>query len=406
MNKLHFLNKKSLILPVIFIIAFTIRLLYVTFFCIHVPHGDGVSYDSLSSLISYKPPFFLPEYDIRRAPFYPLFLSVIFSLFGHSPFVVLVIQAFVSSLMTLLLFYYARLMTNYRTALLTAVITAFYPIFIYYSGQILTETLFLSLFFLSMCLFEYSKNNKSLYSFIFFSIVFTFSIYTRPIAILFIPAFLISDFLCKTFNRETLKQYVVIFAVMCVIASPWVYRNFSVLNHFIPLTTEGGVTFYFSNNIYSDGSGVYRPTVYQKYKDEIESISKDYPNPIIRQKVLYKRGVDFIKSNPKHYLTLMGDKFLWFWKVLPNTTIRDKILSAFSYGLLLPFFIFIFLKNFTSKKRVFLTINLFIIIVTIFHCTFAYGSTRFRLVLEPFIILLASIGIQNLFNKIMSLKKQ
>jgi 4-amino-4-deoxy-L-arabinose transferase-like glycosyltransferase len=88
----------------------------------------------------------LPE--LERTPGYPLFLAL---LGGASPLVVIFAQVLLSAFSVLLVWRIARvLFANPRTALVAAWLFAFEPLSVIYSVLLLSETLFLTLFLLSL----------------------------------------------------------------------------------------------------------------------------------------------------------------------------------------------------------------------------------------------------------------
>ncbi len=93
-------------------------------------------------------------------------------------------------------------------------------------------------------------------------------------------------------------------------------------------------------------------------------------------------------------------KIKWYWKIFPSTTKSDQVIALFSYGLLLPFFMFSFFYNLLQMNKKLFFIHFLIIIFTIFHITFAYGSIRFRMPIAPYIIIFATQGIYYFIDKI------
>jgi len=360
------------------------------------PVGDGVSYDQLAVQLQQGPPFFTADYDMRRGPVYPSLLASIYGIFGYKHIAVLIVQAIIAAFLPLLIFVIASKNANFTIAHIAASISIIYPVFIYYTGEILTETLFVTLFLSSIWFFISADNRKVGIQCCISGSIFFLALYTRPVAILLIPAYVLFLVLSRRQVKKNLQIFFYTMIVTFSLSMPWIVRNFIQLNAFVPLTTEGGVTFYFSNNKFSDGSGVYREEVRNKYRVELARIIKEYPNEIERQKVLYVKALTFILQNPKKFVWLMYDKFIWYWKIFPHTSLRDKIISAFSYGVLLPFFVYGFFKSLFDNKSRLLLFPIIILCFTVFHITFAYGATRFRMPIEPLIIILASIGIYDL----------
>ncbi len=78
-----------------------------------------------------------------RAPVYPLFLAACYSAGMESPRAVFLVQAFAGAIMCILITLLGRRLHSDRAGATAGFISAFYPFFIYYTGLMLTETLFI-----------------------------------------------------------------------------------------------------------------------------------------------------------------------------------------------------------------------------------------------------------------------
>lgn len=77
-----------------------------------------------------------------RGPVYPAFLAATYKAFGHSYTAVRVVQALLVSVTALLTFVLARSIFDGDRGLVAAWLVSFYPGFLFYSGLLLTETVF------------------------------------------------------------------------------------------------------------------------------------------------------------------------------------------------------------------------------------------------------------------------
>lgn len=96
--------------------------------------------------------------DASREPLYPLFLSLVYFVFGHSFFAVRAIQTMINATTCVIIYFIARQVFGEKSALLTAFIAAVFPAFIAYTGYILTEILFT--FLLTLAIFTLIKAIK------------------------------------------------------------------------------------------------------------------------------------------------------------------------------------------------------------------------------------------------------
>ena len=129
--------------------------------------------------------------------------------------------------------------------------------------------------------------------------------------------------------------------------------------------------------------------------------------PLEFDKKFKKDAFNFIKENPKKFIKLSIIKFKRFWQIYPYAEeykgIFYKILSIFSYGLVLIFSILFLtssLKKFLIKISPLITI---ILLTTAIHCL-TIASIRYRFPIEPILIVFASYYLYNQFKKFKLLK--
>ena len=126
-------------------------------------------------------------------------------------------------------------------------------------------------------------------------------------------------------------------------------------------------------------------------------------NEIERDAFFYKKAKELIKKEPKNFIRRFFIKFFKLWRLYPH---RAKtyahsdnllmIVSLLSYGLLLPFFIYgaiISLKNLSNTFLLYLPLISYSLIYSIY-----WSQIRYRLPLEPIVIIFASYGIDYIMN--------
>jgi len=114
--------------------------------------------------------------------------------------------------------------------------------------------------------------------------------------------------------------------------------------------------------------------------------------------------VNAIRSlSPKSFLKLVILKMLFFWSLIDWGFIGNGVATYnFASGFVFPFAIFgIFLCYSRNKKALILAFPIF---YTMFFSILTFGMPRFRLPIEPYLIILAAYAIYFLykrFNKIL-----
>lgn len=99
----------------------------------------------------------------------------------------------------------------------------------------------------------------------------------------------------------------VFLAVFAAVLSPWWIRNFQVFNRWVPLSTEGGYTFWVGNNPLADGGG-----------DSPLSPAPAALDELAWDRWHYREGLAYIKEHPGRTAALAVKKLSRFWAVVPQ----------------------------------------------------------------------------------------
>ena len=279
-----------------------------------------------------------------------------------------------------------------------AIIFAIYPFSIFYSFNAVSETLFIFFLYTSILMFY---RRKFLYA--YFLIIL--SIYVKPTSDIFAPfLILIFCFLIYRYSAvKTLRQLFIFYFLYSLLLSPWWVHNWNKYDNFVRLNLSMGYHLYSGNNpLNKSGGGIGGVDVNHGWtRDDMRE------RPLEFDKKFKKDAFNFIKENPKKFIKLSIIKFKRFWQIYPYAEeykgIFYKILSIFSYGLVLIFSILFLtssLKKFLIKISPLITI---ILLTTAIHCL-TIASIRYRFPIEPILIVFASYYLYNQFKKFKLLK--
>jgi hypothetical protein len=191
-----------------------------------VPPGDAPGYLQLAINLLEHGVFSLgtgaPYFpDAFRTPGYPLFLDLVFQTAGISVVAVVVVQSLLHILTGLIL---ARLgeqvFGSVRIGLAGALLWLIAPTPSIFSGILLTEILFTSVFLLLLWFLSAPSISRVAIG----GVVFGFGILIRPIAILLWPA-LIPALCWGSRWRQALGKCALFSATLAVMVAPWIFRN-------------------------------------------------------------------------------------------------------------------------------------------------------------------------------------
>lgn len=246
-----------------------------------------------------------------RSPGFPIFLSIIYKIFGHNYLYAKIGLALLSSLTCILLYFLGKILADEKTGFLSSLSYAIYPSSIFWTGYLAPETLTAFLLVLSIFLIMTGeKRGNNIYFLSCGSLVLGYLCITRPVFFALIPfIFLILFIKC---GKKIWKKLLLMLFVFSIFPCLWGFRNFKVLNHFVITSTEGGIVFFIANNEYSlkSPSGFYHAENPEEFKN-LSEVEID--------KLLYKKTLNFIKENPKIYLKLVFDRFIRYWRFYPYT---------------------------------------------------------------------------------------
>ena len=187
-------------------------------------------------------PTFVPE--VLRTPLYPIFVAVLYRLFGVQQLPVALAQTLVFAGICVAVFAMARRVTSERIALAAAAATALFPAIPYFGALVMTEVLTTLLFTLSMWLALTTLADRGLRRFAWLGVLLALTTLSRPVFVLFPFALtavgLVLLPLLRVRKRPRVTQWGVTIAAFALTMAPWFGYNYVTLGRFT-LSPAGGV---------------------------------------------------------------------------------------------------------------------------------------------------------------------
>ncbi len=325
---------------------------------------------------------------------YHMPLYVLWTMLWKTPILIKVADCIVSSLSVILIYKLAlTFFKKRRIALFSSLIAMIYPHFLFYATSRLTESLYIFLLLLAL-LYLYKER------FFWASILLTLGVLTRPTLDLLNPVLIITFayFIHRYSFKETLKKLGLFLITYAVIMSPWWVYNFQRYDHFVRLNIGEGFGLYSGNNPHNKtGGGVVDPD-YGVHDLDISPCAH-IKNYYAFNQCLKKEALQFMKENPQRVLKLMGMKFVRFWRLWPFTQHYQNPLyivgSLLSYGVVLLLALLSLIYLHRNQWRLLTPVWMLITYMTIVHMVLI-SSIRYRLPLEPFLIILTAFSINHL----------
>ncbi len=334
-------------------------------------------------------------------PVFPLVLSFVFRLTGsHEQIVGELFNAVLGTLTVPLLYLLIRRVFGRREALVGAAVLAVLPGQILWTDVLLAETLYTFLlvgFFLLLAVLPPRPSSA-----VALGAAIGLLTLTRGEGLLLVPVVLAAWWPALP-RRALLARAAVVVAMLAVVIAPWTIRNAIVMDAFIPLSTNSSTTLWSGHNPGATGGQSYAS------QDLIGRRSSDNPE-VEEAKNLRSEALEYMVSNPRRELELIplkllnlnrGDSWALEWVNASESGRRPigaeigtpiRVAADFAYyGLLAATLasILLFWRALWRRPVTRGALVLFAGSLVMFGFVY-YGNYRYRVPLEPLMILFAA----------------
>ena len=407
-------NTNTIWFLTIFSGAFVLRLIYLTqiesiplFY--HLA-GDGWTYDDWGQRIAAGD--WLGDRVFYQAPLYAYFLGVLQFLFGHSLWLVRIVQITLGSIACALTFVIGERLFSRRAGIAAGLMLACYAPAIFFEGLI--EKSVLDLFLLTVLLFILYGVDQSVYGSQWLSVGIVMGMLglSRENALILVPV--IAAWIVVYFADRSLPMRArwvgLFFAGLLLVLVPVGLRNLIVGGELTLTTSQFGPNFFIGNNAAADGTyGAVRKIIGEPQlegSDARRLAEKAVGHELTSGQVSsywFHQAIDYIKSRPAAWLRLLGTKWLLVWNAREIEDSDDFYIYQ-RYSPLLAFFgwfnhfgilaqlaalgVYLTRRQWRRLALLYLMIVGLALSVTIFY---VFGRYRFPLV--PLLILFAGAGV-------------
>ncbi|MBI4300071.1 MAG: glycosyltransferase family 39 protein [Chloroflexi bacterium] len=415
--KLHLSRGESIALALLLAFALLLRLAYVLLFGPSTYSWDGRVYDQIAHNIlngtgfNYAPGF----NESFRPPLYPFFLAGIYKTLGSSIVVVRAVQAVLGVISCLAVYVAGRRVGGRALGLLAIAILVFDPWAIWYTREVLAETLFTLLLLLGVLCVLLLRERHSWRIGIVAGLLFGLAALTRPLALL-IPV--ISAFwLMAPFSSRVHRQVVPVVAMLLALVvaiTPWTVRNYLIHHRIVPIATEGGYTFYAGNRPGISDVALHKQSdvdqIFLVSPTEEEETTLSTLSEVEKEDQFYRWAFQFIRKQPGRFLHLFKEKLLLFWspsREVPlsrfdNLTHGNSAAALVIRNLVIASQVALFvlaavglIAGILSKRRWHLLMLLLLLYFTAVYALY-FPQLRYRVPLSPYLALLAASGLLSL----------
>jgi 4-amino-4-deoxy-L-arabinose transferase-like glycosyltransferase len=332
--------KPATYVALLFALAFLVRLGMVLSFGdirqgpIGPPTNDDVQFNDIARQLAQGNGYRSAE-DARltafRAPGYPFFLAGLYVLFGEYAAVVYLSHCLLGALACVLTWLLGREVLSEGGARLAGVLAALYLPHAYLAAVFYSENLFAPLFALGILLAIRFLRGGGGWTLALAGLVLGYATLTRPFTLLMLPITLaIAGWAWWRGARIPVWALPVFALAFLAVLAPWTYRNYLVFDRFVLVATNGGSTFWGSNNdrvaTEPRSLGYWVSTTELPHRDKIDAA----PDEVAHDQVEWQLGKEWVRNNLSRMPLLEGYKLLRLWW-LPEYGAGHRWLRIASY---------------------------------------------------------------------------
>jgi 4-amino-4-deoxy-L-arabinose transferase-like glycosyltransferase len=294
----------------------------------------------------------------------------------------------------------ARLFKDRLAGAAAATIAAFYPFFLYLQGLLLSEPLFNVLLVAAFASLYWWRERGAHLDWLLVLTTFCFAMAAMTkatLAFLPIPLVAVAAFQEPHRFRRAAVAFLAAGVLFSAFMSPWWIRNYAIFQAFVPFSTSAWQNAYLGNNPRNTHAGIDWNT---DVEPEVARRIREIPNEVARDRAYRDVTISYIVNDPSAFVDRMSKKFVRFWSLTPNaegySSLTHQLISAASFGPILLLALLCAVRHWRDPQP-FLPIYLLIGYFTAVSVT-VIASVRYRLPLEPFLILLASEPISQILR--------
>ncbi len=331
-------------------------------------------------------------YYAASPPGYSAFLAGCRTIAGDSVLFVRLVQALMGAAICLVIYRIGTVLFDRRAGFAAAVMCALYPFFVFFSGMVLSETLFV-LVLSAFVMMLVALSDEA--SFVMAGLAGAAAAWATQLrsSFLFMPLVILPVLLLRTKDmRKFALCGVCVLVTMAFFLMPWTVRNRKVLGHCVVTTTRGGMGLYEANSEGADGGPRLGSTPWPREIGKMGEYERDA--------FLKAEAKRMILADPLRFAGLAVRKAARMWNVVLNYEVyRTALYSAVSMMSYLPVMILALGGVVMGRRdaRNWLVLLVPAVYFTAIHMVFI-GSVRYRLPVMPFIMVLSACALTRIVD--------
>jgi len=308
--------------PAVFLLAFGLRAVFLLQW-LELPYLGALSSDAWAYdrwALEILDNGLLRHTAFYQSPFYPYFLAGFYKLFGHHPAGVLWLQVAADAGTCLLVMRAGERAFSPRAGLWAGLLCALYRPFIFSAAVPGKETFaVLSAALFALLALRAGESGRGR-DYFYCGLAAGWAALLRTNALLLLPALLL-----WAWQKNPVKHLLKAAALPLLLGAalpvlPATLHNFAAGGGFVPVTYNGGFTFFLGNNPEATGAGTYpsgfssNPLLEESQPARLAEEALGRPlKPAEVSAFWLRKGLSFIAENPAAWLGQTAAKFFLFW---------------------------------------------------------------------------------------------
>jgi 4-amino-4-deoxy-L-arabinose transferase-like glycosyltransferase len=325
--------------------------------------------------------------NVGMPPGQSVFMAVLYALSNGSIIIAKLAHVLLLTIVAIITYLTGKQLANGQVGFWAGILIAIDPAQAYLAGTFLSEPLFMCFMALGIYALVKQQSLPSSRWLIGAGVCFALAGLTRNQGWLFAAALWLGA--VATLGRlYSIRNATIVLLVTLATIAPWTLRNYAVSGKFIPVSAEGGLTLWSSNNpefVWRQPMPMSLP-IYNRPPD----ISEAEIDLFYRQ-----QAIEWIINHPIDFAINGVRKVLMLYNFDPSSVRSEKqvafrLAGLIPYGVILPF---ILLGLAASLNRKYIVILWYILFTTLLSIIF-FGDSRMRAPIQPFLYIFGAIGVQ------------
>ncbi len=277
-------------------------------------HGDARVHDQIAWILASEGRFEFIK-GLQTAPGYLVLMAGVYTLVGHEPQAVRLVNGLLGALTLWGIYWLARRWLTERLAYWVVGLCAVHPHLLMISGWLYTENLVLPLLIWAMV---FAVRRQCLRDAVLCGLLLGLLALTRANFLPFVGLVAVwwgignrgSGQSAVGSGQMKVKPALVVLLTALLVIAPYITYLHARFGHFIPIGL-GGYTFLWANNPEADGGFRADFLELRMVVDGQEVRVMDYivdPDPVVRDRKAFRLAIDWIRQNPTDFLALLWKK--------------------------------------------------------------------------------------------------